>query len=307
VTASVDSERVRQALTGPIPTLRTPFQRDGSLYLPGLRALIDRLLAAGAGSIVLTAGDSHLIALSDDEIAALTKATVEHVAGRALVVAADRQYHTRQAVDFARFARDAGADVVMVLPPDWGASTTVESLVTHYAAVAAELPAMLVTGPFLARGEAFGLQVVQRLLDEVPGVVSVKDDVCGAFGRRLSLLAHERWAVWAGGQKQNHMNAHPYGCPGYLSTFLGFHPETAHAYWRAIEANDLSAATAVIRDVDAPFFDHIRGVEGGFDAALHGMLELYGIAGRWRPPPYHSLTDTQMESLGQFLRDLGVL
>jgi dihydrodipicolinate synthase/N-acetylneuraminate lyase len=103
------------------------------------------------------------------------------------------------------------------------------------------------------------------------------------------------------------MNAHPYGCDGYLSSFLSFHPATAHRYWQAIETGDLSAAQTVIRDIDMPFFDYIMGVEGGFDAAIHGILELIGVAGRWRPPPYHSLTDSQMEELDDFLRGLGVL
>jgi 4-hydroxy-tetrahydrodipicolinate synthase len=245
--------------------------------------------------------------LSDDEIAAVTATTVEHVAGRALVVAADRYYHTRQAVEFATYARDTGADVVMVLPPDWGHSSTPESLATHYGAVAEVMPVMLVTGLFIPRGIDFGLQTLRAVLDRVDGVVAIKDDFCGEFARKMGLLVHERWAVWSGGQKQNHLNAHAYGCDGYLSSFLSFHPGTAHRYWAAIEADDLSAAAAVVRDVDMPFFDYVGGVQGGFDAAVHGILELYDIAGRWRPPPYHSLTDEEMDSLGDFLRGLSVL
>ena len=117
-------DQVRDAFTGPIASTRTPFQRDGQVDFDGLRNLIDFNLDAGSKAAVLTAGDSHLIALSDAEIAEVTRATVEHVRGRALVVAADRYYHTRQAVEFAGFARDAGADIVMILPPDWAGSST---------------------------------------------------------------------------------------------------------------------------------------------------------------------------------------
>ncbi len=49
------------------------------------------------------------------------------------------------------------------------------------------------------------------------------------------------------------------------------------------------------------------GFTGGFDAALHGILELYGLAGRWRPGPYHSLTDAEMERLAGFLKSKGLL
>lgn len=300
-------DQVREALTGPIASVRTPFHRDGRVDLDGLRSVIDFDIDAGSKAIVLTAGDSHLIALSDAEISEVTTVAVEHVRGRALVVAADRYYHTRQAVEFAGFARGVGADVVMVLPPDWGHSSTPESLAEHYGAVARVMPLMLVTNVFISRGIDFGLQVLRAVLDRVDGVVAVKDDFCGEFARKMGLLVHEHWAVWSGGQKQNHLNAHPYGCDGYLSSFLSFRPEIAHRYWAAIQANSLAGAAEIIRDYDQPFFDYISGVQGGFDAAIHGILELYGIAQRWRPPPYHSLSDEEMEALSGFLRDLSVL
>jgi len=56
-----------------------------------------------------------------------------------------------------------------------------------------------------------------------------------------------------------------------------------------------------------PLFDYIKGFKGSFDAAMHGILELYGIASRYRRPPYHSLTDAQMEELGGFLKGKGLL
>jgi len=299
--------RVRYALTGPVASLRTPFSRDGTIDHDGLRSLIDFVIDGGSKAAVLTAGDSHLIALSDAEIAEATRTMVEHVRGRALTVVADRYYHTRQAVEFAAYARDLGADVVMAMPPDWAASTTPESLAEHYGAMGQVLPVMLVTNVYIPRGMEFGLATLQCVLDGGHNVVAVKDDFCGEFARKMGLLCHDRLALWAGGQKQNHLNAHPYGCDGYLSTYLSFKPEVAHRYWAAIQAGDLGAATAIIRDFDQPFFTYIRSVRGGFDAAIHGVLELVGICQRWRPAPYCSLTDEEMDSLSGFLQDLSVL
>ena len=127
----------------------------------------------------------------------------------------------------------------MGLPPEWGQSTTPDHLTSHYGAIAEHMPIMLVTDIFSPRGIDFGLQCLRQTLDQVQGVVAIKDDFCGEFARKMGLLVHDRWAVWSGGQKQNHMNAHPYGCDGYLSSFLSFHPATAHRYWQAIETGDL--------------------------------------------------------------------
>jgi len=298
---TLSREEIRASLTGPVASLRTVFLADGAIDESGVRACVDFAIAAGSRTVLLTFGDSLYSVLTDAEVAEVTKTVAAQAAGRAVVVAADRQWWTGKAVEFARYAREVGADVVMVLPPDWGASCTVQSLVGHYAAVAREAPVMVVTGVFRPRGMGFGLEVLARLRDDAPGIAAVKDDYCGEFGRRMCLLVHDRCAVIAGGQKQNHLDLLSYGCDGYLSTFITFRPEVAHAYWSAVTTNDLAGARSVIRDFDMPFFDFIVGLPGGFDAGIHGCYEICGIAGRWRRKPYHSLTDGEMERLKEFL------
>jgi 4-hydroxy-tetrahydrodipicolinate synthase len=298
---------MRARLSGPLPSLKTPFTLDGAIDFPGLRRLIDFNLAAGAKALMLTAGDSQYVALTEQEIAEVTKVTVEHTAGRALVIAADRYYHTAQAVAFAHFAHNAGADLLMVMPPDWGASATPQTFADHYRAVSAVMPVMLVSNVFIARGAKFGYDTLKLTLAEADNVVAIKDDMCGEFARKMSLLVHDQWAVVSGGQKQNHLNNHPYGCDGYLSTFISLKPEISHAYWRATQANDLPEMKRIIRDYDHPFFDLVLGLPGGFNAGIQATLELKGIAGRWRRKPYYSLSDRELEIFADNLRRLHLL
>ena len=298
---------IRAALSGPWPTLRTPFTRQGEIDYDGMRSYVDFVINGGAKAVVLTWGDSLYSILTDDEIAQLTKAVVSHVNKRAFVVAATDMWWTGKAVDFARYCVQVGADMLMVLPPDWAHSTTLESLVAHYAAVAEHIPVMVVTN-YLASRQAFGLDVLKALYQRVPGVVALKDDVCGDFIRKVCLLTHDRWSLSAGGYKENHMNMLPYGVDGYLSTFMTFKPEIAWRYWKATEALDLEAARTVIRDYDLPLFECARAIgDGGQDAALHGIYELVGIAKRYRRPPYYSLNDKQMEDLAECLRKKKIL
>ena len=264
------------------------------------------MIAANAKAVVLTDGDSHLECMSRQEIAEVTKVTCEHVAGRATVVAADSFYATSHSIEFAEYARGCGADVIMVLPPNWAQSCTPKTMAEHYAAVAEHLPVMIVTNIFIPLGVDFGLETIGRALDLSEDIVSVKDDMCGDFARRLCLLAHERCAVWAGGCKVNHMNMWPYGCNGYLSSFMLFKPDIAWKYWHAIEANDMVAARDVIRDFDNPFFDFLDKL-GDWNAAMHGTLELFGVCKRWRRKPYYSLNDEEMDRLAVFLCGKGLL
>ena len=297
------TSELRGRLSGPVMSLHTPFCADGTIDFGGLRGLVERGIAAGSTVMLLTYGDSLYSLLTDSEVGEVTRVVAEQTAGRAAVVAADRVWWTGKTVEFARYAGDVGADLLMVLPPDWARSCTAGTLVDHYAAVAEELPVMVVTNVF-GRSPSMGLEVLGRLRDGVPGVVAIKDDLVGAFAREMALLLHGEWSIISGGQKENHFDLVHYGCDGYLSTFVAFAPRITRAYWQAVQSEDWGTAAGIIRDFDMPFFNSILGMPGSFDAALHGIYELFGISLRWRRPPYHSLSDEEMEELAQLLSDL---
>ena len=284
-------------------SVHTPFTRDGEIDYGSLRGLVDRGIDAGSTTMLLTYGDSLFSLLTDNEVAEVTRVVAEQTAGRAAVVAADRIWWTGKTVAFARYAREVGADVLMVLPPDWAGSCTADTFVAHYGAAAEEIPVMVVTNVF-SRSHELGLDVLRRLRDEVPGVIAIKDDLVGVFARKMALLLDGHWAIISGGQKQNHFDLVHYGCDGYLSTFVTFAPQVTQAYWQAVQAAQWKEAARIIRDYDMPYFDYVLNVVGSFDAAVHGTYELFGLAQRWRRPPYHSLADEQMEALSQLFVEL---
>jgi 4-hydroxy-tetrahydrodipicolinate synthase len=264
-------------------------------------------IAAGAKSLLLTYGDSQYSILTDQEVADVTRIVAGQAAGRALVVAADRQWGTSTEIEFAQYCLSVGADVLMVLPPDWVQSCSKETFIEHYAAVARHIPVMGVTNVFAPRPPAFTVDVFVTLAERTPNFVAMKDDVRGELVRKLCLALGERIAIFAGGAKFNHLDIMPYGGVGYLSTFITFAPDVTRVYWQAIERRDMKAALEIIEKTDIPFFDYIRSVPGSYDAAIHGTMELFGVAGRWRRKPYYSLNDEEMERLREFYRGLNLL
>ncbi len=302
----ISREEVRAALTGPFPSLNVPFNRDGGIDYGGLRNVIDRAIAGGAKTALLTWGDSLYSSLTDDEVTEVTRVVAEHAAGRAMVVAADNQWWTGKTVEFAKYCREVGADVLMVLPPNWGRSCTVETFLEHYAAIAEHIPVMVVTNAFAPALEQ-GLETLAALQDGVDGVVAVKDDVGGEFARTMTAMVGDRLAVFSGGKKRNHLAVLDSGAVGYMSTFILFDSSVTREYWQAVQRRDRTVAERVIEDHDDPFFEYILSLRGGFDAGMHGLLELCGIAGRWRRMPYYSLTDGEMEALANFCKTRGWL
>lgn len=300
-------DRVRYALTGPLMSIRTPFNRDGSIDYDGVRRMIDFGLTAGCRTALLTAGDSHFHCMSDAEIREINRVVAQHAAGRALVVGCDWEYATPQALEFAGYCVGIGADILMTRPPDWANSATVDSLVTHYAAVAERIPVMVVTNIFQTRPPKFGIETLTRLRDTVPNIMALKEDLTGDFARLAAMCVCTKWAVFAGGGLRNYMNMLPYGCDGFMDRHMNFAPKVSQRYWNAIQDGDADETRRVIEKIEVPLENFMETFPGGRDAAIHGLLEICGIAGRWRRPPYHSLTDAEMEKLKAYVQQLGLL
>jgi len=301
----MNREAIQQALSGPIASIRTPFDRNGNIDYAGLRRCVDFDIEAGTGALLITWGDSLFSLLSDAEIGEVTRRVVDCAAGRAAVVACTGRWATSQAVEFAAFCRETGADILQVFLPVWypGCSTP-EAIVDHHTALAAEIPLMTNSAELQRNGAAEGLRVAGMLLERVENVVAMKADVTGDYDRAMTTLVTDRWTLFAGGQKSFHLELWPYGCQGYLSTFVTFKPGITRAYWQAVQAGNMAAAARIIEKIDRPFFTRIIGMTGSFDAALHGILELSALAERWRRPPFYSLNDGEMEELADFLGNL---
>jgi dihydrodipicolinate synthase/N-acetylneuraminate lyase len=131
--------------------------------------------------------------------------------------------------------------------------------------------------------------------------------MCGIFARRLTSRFSNKIAIITGGQKQNHMNMYPYGKVGYLTTYGRFYPKIAHEYWNNILKNDLPGATKIIEEYDMGLFDLIGSFAGGFDSGIHGALEIFGLAKRFRREPYLSISDAEMNQLNIFFKQRGIL
>jgi dihydrodipicolinate synthase/N-acetylneuraminate lyase len=299
--------KLHAALSTMIPSIRIPFHKNGAIDFEELDNNVDRVIENGAKALMLTYGDSLYTLLTDAEVEQVTEAVVRCNNGRVKMIASDQAGWTGKTVAFARYCRDLGVDILMVLPPDWAQSCTPDTLVTHYDLIAREIPVMLVTGYFRARRGAFGLEVVEQVHEQVKNVIAVKDDLGESFGREMSALVHDRWTVIAGGTKQLHLYLAPYGCQGHLSALIVYNPKLAHHYWHLVQSQDYVAAGQFIHQYEIPMFKILNRCPGGFDAGLHARGGIIGIYPRWRRPPYRSLADEDVETLAAGLQSIELL
>ncbi len=122
-------------LSGVIPVLQTPFDRDGDIDVVALGQEVRWAAEQGVAGVA-TGMVSELLRLSDPERRALTEAVVEaaHDQGLTSVVGCGAE-STVGAVRLVRHAEQAGADAVMVNAPLTVQLTSAE-LHRHFSAVA---------------------------------------------------------------------------------------------------------------------------------------------------------------------------
>lgn len=114
--------------------ITTPF-RDGGLDLLTLKQQIDFQIDAGVKAIVPVGTTGECPTLSHDEHERVISETVQHVAGRCLVMAGTGSNSTAEAIRLTRWAESAGADAALLVAPYYNKPTQ-EGFFQHYKAIA---------------------------------------------------------------------------------------------------------------------------------------------------------------------------
>ena len=133
--------------TGSLVALITPFA-EGEVDFETLRELINFQIKSGIDGIVPVGTTGESPTLSHDEHQEVIQVVVEEVDGRVPVIAGAGSNNTAEAIDYAGFAKDVGADATLQVTPYYNKPTQ-EGLYQHFATIAREvdLPMILYNIP----------------------------------------------------------------------------------------------------------------------------------------------------------------
>ena len=107
--------------TGCWPVAPTPFKENEDLDLEGMKRVLDCMIDQKVDGICILANYSEQFLLSDDEREILTKLCIDHVAGRVPIIVTISHFSSDIVFKRAKFAKDIGANMVMMMPPYHGA------------------------------------------------------------------------------------------------------------------------------------------------------------------------------------------
>jgi len=161
-------------LEGVYSVLPTPFSATGDLDLESLKRVIDLFIGAGVNGLTALGVTSEVARMNDAERVRVLETVVRHVNGRVRVVAGATADGVRTCVDYTRFAKDTGADAVMISPPR-SPKLNSEAVVRHFAAVASavEIPIVIQDYPPIS-GFSMEPWLLVRIAREVPAANTIK-------------------------------------------------------------------------------------------------------------------------------------
>ncbi|MGI9147033.1 MAG: dihydrodipicolinate synthase family protein [Chloroflexota bacterium] len=285
--AARDHQALKAGLQGPIAFPITPYATNGSVDLDAVARNAAWLPDHGICALVAPSGTGEIFALSPDECAAVTRATVDAVAGRVPVIASVG-FNARIGVDLARQAEAAGADGVLVMPPYYGTPDP-KGLLEYYRQIAAATSLGVL--PYARDAAAFTPELVEQLARLVPNLIAFKDgrgDV-RLFQRLREHVVEQMGAerlLWLAGVGDDLVGAYfAAGAQGFTSSLACFWPEASAELYRLASSADFDGLRRYHERAVRPFYE-LRQRGRGFEVSImKAAMELLGHpAGPARPP-----------------------
>ncbi|WP_250468566.1 dihydrodipicolinate synthase family protein [Caballeronia sp. GAFFF2] len=175
---------------GVFPVAPTIFDDAGKLDLEGQKRAIDFMIDAGSNGLCILANFSEQFALMDAERDAVQRTVLEHVAGRVPVIVTTTHFSSHVCAERSRAAQDAGAAMVMVMPPYHGATIRVSErgIQDFFAKVsdAIDIPIMIQDAP--VAGTPLSAPFLAKLAREVENVSYFKIETAQAASKLRELI-----------------------------------------------------------------------------------------------------------------------
>ncbi|MBS0206960.1 MAG: dihydrodipicolinate synthase family protein [Planctomycetes bacterium] len=295
-----------QPIAGVLPIAHTPFLDDDSIDLASLKRQIDWAYAVGANGFG-TGMVSELLRLTFNERIALTDSLAELNAGRGTFFAGVGAESTRQALEYAVRAEQAGADAVMAIPP-----------------ISTRLPISAVRDYFIALAEGVGIPVIVQDASGYVGQpipIPVCVELMQRFGRDKILFKPEASPIGpnlsalrdaTGGQARIYegsggvclVDSYRRGITGTMPG-MEFLPAIV-ALWKALARGDEDATYRLYFPICALVSLQLQAGLDGFLAVEKYVLHKQGIfaTDRRRQPSAWSLDDETRAELDRLLDQL---
>jgi 4-hydroxy-tetrahydrodipicolinate synthase len=298
-------QMLRDTLSSVVAIPVTPFDSVGRVAAPAYRTVVRRLVDGGIEVITPNGNTGEFYALSAEEAQRAADITVEEVNGAATVLVGVG-HAVPDAIAAARYAREAGAEAIMIHQPVHP-YVSLAGWVDYHREIANAVPELGVV--LYVRNPRIDGACLAALGEAAPNVVAVKYAVPDPV--RFGTVAQEAGGsrfVWIAGLAE--LSAPGYwalGATGFTSGLANVDPGLSVAMLTALRANDYPAARKIWQRIRP--FEALRAAgesENNVSVVKEALAQL-GLCRRDVRPPSQVLDDAGRAEVTRFLTEWGML
>jgi dihydrodipicolinate synthase/N-acetylneuraminate lyase len=188
-------------LRGIVPSLHTITSANGELDEEDIRSEVRFNIECGVHGLAVGLGAGEFYKFSDEERKRLFKIVVDEANGKVPVLVGAWHTGTEPALTLAKYAKDIGADGLVLIPPFFGKVESKLYLYEHFSKIAknVDLPIMIQDNE-----DAFGIHMcvplLKRLAEENSNIYLVKVEGAGCIEKikQIRGLLGDRMIIFGG-------------------------------------------------------------------------------------------------------------
>ncbi|MEM7454111.1 MAG: dihydrodipicolinate synthase family protein [Planctomycetota bacterium] len=289
----------QEFLSGPFAAIFTPFNSRGELNVEMLSRIADYQIDNGIRGFFACGSTGEGLLMTTDERIEVVKHLVQHVSGRAKVIAHVGHPSTDVSVKLAQAAARDGADWVSSVTPIYY-GTTFEGTLRHYSAIASasELPFMI-----YSLGGVIDPERDAAFFD-IPNVAGLKYTGANFFSVQQLTAKLERPVSLMSGFDEQFVAGQSFGFHGGIGSTYNFAPRFYAEIFRLYHENDVAGAAALQAEINKVTSLMVQYENWSYRKAI---MRYIGLDCGWCRAPYAPLSEFEYEDFANQLDQLAVL
>lgn len=292
-----------------------PMRADFSIDEEALaRHLVSTTTVPGIRGLLVNGHAGENFVLTRDEKRRVVEIAKSVCDPRILIVSGVNQESSLEAAAEAQELQDAGADGLLVFPPNsWAMGHADACVLLHHEMIghATQVPLMLYGAPVGAGVMAYSSELLRKLLEN-PRILAVKEGSweVATYEQNLRLARSIRPDVAMLGSGDEHLlTCYLIGSAGSQVSLAAVIPELVCALWDAAQAGDWRQARAVHEQIYPLSVAIYRDQPGGrATVRLKAALKILGrIESDAVRPPQPPATDAEVRALEKALAHAGLI
>ncbi len=286
-------------MTGVIPALLTPFDKDENLHEEGLRALIRRMLADGIHGLYITGSTGEGFLMDLEERKRAVEITVDEVAGKVPVMVHVGAISTKLSVDLTRHAYEAGADAISSVPPFYYRFGEAE-IIEYYRALAEATPLPMIVYNIPLAG-LMGYDTILKLA-KIDNVKGIKYTASSHYEiTKLKADLGEDFMIYSGSDEMA-ISGLLAGADGLIGSTYNVLADTFLSLYDFYMKGDIAKANDVMKEAVEVILKMLS--YGNLNALLKTLNRMRGVDAGYARSPFRNFTKEEEVKIAADLREL---